>query len=72
MIWNFATDTTANGGSINGESAGPPGVRGRLDLGVRATTVGGVGVDLSGSYDGVGSRGYDAVTGKVLLRVALN
>jgi outer membrane autotransporter protein len=73
LIWNFATDTTANGvGSINGESAGPPGVRGRLDLGVRATAVGGVGVDLSGSYDGVGSRGYDAVTGKVLLRVPLN
>jgi hypothetical protein len=39
---------------------------------MRATTVGGVGVDPSGSYDGVGSRGYDAVTGKVLLRVPLN
>jgi hypothetical protein len=58
--------------SINGESAGPPGVRGRLDLGMRTTTVGGVGVDLSGSYDGLGSRGYDAVTGKVRLRVPLN
>jgi hypothetical protein len=73
LIWNFATDTTANGiGSLNGESAGPPGVRGRLDLGVRATRPDGVGIDVSGSYDGVGSRGYDAVTGKVLLRMPLN
>jgi hypothetical protein len=34
--------------------------RGRLDMGVRTTTFGGVSVDLSGSYNGIGSKGYDA------------
>jgi hypothetical protein len=73
VILNFAGDTIANGlGPINGEPAGLPGVRGRVDLGVRATTVGGLAIDFSGSYDGIGSSGYDAITGKVLVRVPMN
>jgi hypothetical protein len=41
-------------------------------MGVRTTTFGGVSVDLSGSYNGIGSKGYDAVTGKILIRVPMN
>jgi hypothetical protein len=73
VIWNFAGNTIANGlGPINGEPAGPPGIRGRVDFGVRATTMRGVALDFSGSYDGIGSRGYEALGGKVLLRMPLN
>jgi hypothetical protein len=32
----------------------------------------GIGFDLSGSYDGVGHQGDDAVTDKALLRVPMN
>ncbi len=32
----------------------------------------GVGVDFSGSYDGIGSDSFEAVTGKATLRVPLN
>ena len=38
-IWNFAGEMTANGlGVVNGEAAGPQGVRGRAELGLKATT----------------------------------
>ena len=73
VIWNFANDATAAGfGQINGEPAGPVGVRGRAEIGLRASTLGGIGLDLSGSYDGIGAKGYDAVTGKAALRLPLN
>ncbi len=73
VIWNFAGDTTASGfGQINGENVGPVGVRGRAEVGLRASTPAGIGLDLSGSYDGIGSRGYDAVTGKATIRVPFN
>ena len=73
VIWNFAGDTAASGfGQINGENVGPVGVRGRAEIGLRASTSGGIGLDLSGSYDGIGSKGYDAVTGKATVRVPLN
>jgi hypothetical protein len=73
VISNFAGDTTANGfGQINGEDAGPLGVRGRAELGIRATIPGGIGLDLSGSYDGIGSGDYTAVTDKATVRVPFN
>jgi outer membrane autotransporter protein len=73
VIWNFADDVTATAiGPINSEPAGPPGVRGRVDFGVRATMVRGLSIDFSGSYDGIGSPGYDAITGKVLVHVPMN
>ena len=73
MLWNFAGDTIASGlAQINGENAGPVGVRGRAEIGLRASTPGGIGLDLSGSYDGIGSKGYDAVAGKATVRVPLN
>lgn len=73
LIWNFAGDTTAAGlGSINGTASGPGGVRGRVELGVKMGAPSGVALDLSGSYDGIGLTGYDAVTGRAILRVPFN
>ncbi len=72
-IWNFAGDTSSVGsGSIGDDAAGPEGVRGRVEFGVTATIKDGVGVDLSGSYDGIGADGYSAVTGRATVRVPLN
>ncbi len=73
VIWNFASDTTADGfGQMNGGPIGPGGIRGRAEIGVRATQSGGIGLDLSGSYDGIGAGGYNAVTGKATVRIPLN
>jgi outer membrane autotransporter protein len=73
VIWNFAGDTVASGFTqINGDPAGPVGVRGRAEIGLRASTSGGIGLDLSGSYDGIGAKDYDAFTGKATVRVPLN
>ena len=47
MIWSFAGDTTASDlGQINGEPAGPHGVRGRADIRVQASTQGGLMLNL--------------------------
>jgi outer membrane autotransporter protein len=73
VIWNFANDTTAAGfGQINGDPAGPAGVRGRAEVGLRASTSMGISLDLSGSYDGIGASDYNAFTGRATVRVPLN
>ena len=73
LIHNFAQDSTAAGfGQIGGEVIGPAGSRGRVEIGVRAITVGGIGLDISGTYDGIGSGSYNAFAGKVVARVPLN
>ena len=43
--------------------------RSRVELGVRSTTPSGVGMDVSGSYDGIGSGSYSAVTGRAMVGV---
>jgi hypothetical protein len=35
-------------------------------------TSGGISLDVSGSYDGIGAAGYSAATGKATLRLPLN
>jgi hypothetical protein len=47
-------------------------VRGRAEIGLRASTSTGIGLDFSGSYDGIGAKDYDAFTGKATVRVPLN
>ncbi|MEQ1718392.1 MAG: autotransporter outer membrane beta-barrel domain-containing protein, partial [Hyphomicrobium sp.] len=69
-IWNFAGSNVIDFDS--GVPTGPPGVRGRVELGVQALSTGGVGLDLSGSYDGVGSDDFQAITGRATLTVPLN
>lgn len=70
VIWNFAADNAPS--SVSGVSEGPEGARGRVELGVRATTAGGLSVDVSASYDGIGSENFEAVLGKAVVRVPLN
>jgi outer membrane autotransporter protein len=73
VIWNFAGSTTAAGfNPANGETGGPGGIRGQAELGLKASAPGGLGFDLSGSYDGIGSNGYSAITGKATMQMPLN
>jgi hypothetical protein len=73
VIWKFANETTAAGlGPINGEAVGSSGMRGRAEFGLRATTRYGVSVGASGSYDGIGANGFEAITGTANVRVPLN
>ena len=73
LIWNFAGGTTASGlGSVGGDTTGPSGARGRVELGVTSTAPTGISLDVSGSYDGIGAKSYDAVSGRATLRMPLN
>lgn len=72
-IWTFAEETTAAGlGQIAGEQAGPAGVRGRAEIGLRAATPDRYTLDLSAGFDGIGSVSYSAVAARALVRIPLN
>lgn len=72
-IWTFTEETTAAGlGTITTEQTGPAGVRGRAEIGLRASSGDGYSLDLSGSYDGIGSPDYNALSGRANLRIPLN
>ncbi len=71
-IYNFAGSVTSSVGLVPGESAGPAGARGRLEIGQRAVTSGGVSLDLGASYDGIGSKGYDAYSAHAQVHVPLD
>ena len=69
-IWNFnASDRVADFG---GTLTGPAEVRGKVELGLKTQFTNGVGLDVSGSYDGIGSKSFNAVGGKATLRIPLN
>jgi outer membrane autotransporter protein len=73
LISNFAGTTTVAGlGQISGENTNPVGVRGRAEAGLRVIMRGGIGIDLSGSYDGIGARDYPSLAGQVMVRVPLD
>ena len=73
LHYSFANDNPAAGfGQLNGESAGPTGVRGRTEVGMRANASNGMSLDVSGSYDGIGLGSYSAFTGRATLRLPLN
>jgi hypothetical protein len=70
LITTFGETTAAGGlGQIDGANAGPTGTRGRSEIGVNLITVSGLGIDLSGSYDGIGAGDYSALSGRVMVRV---
>ena len=72
LISNFAGDTIAAGfGQIIGGNGGRARTRGRAEFGVRVSTLKGFGIDLSGSYDGIGANDYPAVTGRAMVHVSL-
>ena len=55
-----------------GSDTASNGVRGRAEAGVRAATPGGSSLDVSCSYDGIGSTTYHAVSGRAAVRLPLN
>ena len=69
VVWDFAHQTAAGLGEIDGDPAGAIGVRGRVELGLRATSAAGVGVDVSGAYDGLGASSFSAVSGRANVRI---
>lgn len=72
LIWNFADELSASGLALGDDASGPDGVRGKAEIGLDASTADGLRVGLSGSYDGIGTSDYRAVTGRASLRVPLN
>jgi outer membrane autotransporter protein len=71
VIYNFAGGTSDNLGVIAGQTVGPDGARGRVEIGQRATTSSGIAVELSGSYDGIGAKGYEAYSARAQVHVPL-
>ncbi len=70
LIWNIKA--SGNVADFGGTLAGPEELRGRLELGLKAQFPNGVSLDLSGSYDGIGSDTFSATGAKATLRVPLN
>ncbi len=70
VIWNFASSATSPGYDLSTSDA--LGARGRVEFGLRAAAANGVTLDASGSYDGIGSQGVQAVTGAAKISVPLN
>lgn len=69
-IWNF---DASNGKADFGDTlAGPEEIRGRVELGIRATSADGYAVEVSGSYDGLGSDEFRSIGGKAMIRLPLN
>lgn len=68
----FANEANASGfGQIDGAIVGDDDVRTRAEIGVRAMTYGGLALDLSGAYDGIGSD-FEAYSARLTLRMPLN
>jgi len=72
IVWNFADALNVPDVAwVDGDAAGPAGVRGRLELGLRSTTAAGIRIDVSGSYDGIGTGNYEAWTARASAHVPL-
>ena len=66
-IHNFAGTKSVLDGSIEG----PLGLRGKAEGGIRFTSPEGLSLDLSTGYDGIGTRTYNSVSAKALVRIPL-
>jgi hypothetical protein len=69
-IWNFKS--SGNAANFGGTLAGPEELRGKVDIGLKTQFTNGIGIDVSGSYDGIGSNSFHATGGKVTVRVPFN
>jgi outer membrane autotransporter protein len=69
-IWNFNSSGTAV--NFGDTLAGTDEFRGKVELGLKTQFQNGISVDVSGSYDGIGSSSYHSTAGRVGLRVPLN
>ena len=73
LIWDYANDATAAGYStITPDPASSAGARGKADFGLHVVSSSGMVLDATGSYDGIGSKGYQAITGAAKVSVPLN
>ena len=73
LIWDYANDVTAAGYStITPDPASSAGTRGKADFGLHVVSSSGMVLDATGSYDGIGSKGYEAITGGAKVSVPLN
>jgi hypothetical protein len=69
VIYNFAGSTTNSLGVVAGQNVGPDGARGRVEIGQRALTSGGIAIDMSASYDGIGAKGYEAYSARAQIHL---
>jgi outer membrane autotransporter protein len=67
LVWNFA-DEAKSDIAIDGIVAGPSGARGRVELGMRAMALTGTALDLSATYDGIGSD-YSALSSRAAVQI---
>lgn len=71
--WDFAEEARAAGLDVlTGETESFADVRGRVELGLRASTLGGTALDLTSSYDGLGSSGTHVISGRATVNIPLN
>jgi outer membrane autotransporter protein len=68
-IWNFASSGDA--ASFGGTLAGPEGLRGKAEVGIKVTLVDGIVAHVTTSYDGIGSTAYHAIEATAGIRLPL-
>ncbi|WP_159436598.1 autotransporter domain-containing protein [Pseudovibrio sp. Tun.PSC04-5.I4] len=71
VIWNFANRTSATG-VPSSKSDGTNNLRARAELGLKISMPNGIGADLQGSYDGIGSDDFEAISGRMRVNIPLN
>ena len=72
LIWNF-TSTNVNGvGTLAGSDTGPTGARGAVKAGLNFKTKQGLSISASGTYDGIGSSTYSAISAQAQVSVPLD
>jgi outer membrane autotransporter protein len=70
VIWNFdSSDEVVNFG---GTLEGPEEVRGRIEVGIKAQLAGTLSIDVSGTYDGIGSDNFSAYGGQMRVNLPFN
>ena len=70
LIWNF--DSSDAGAAFGGSLIGPEELRGKLEAGIGVHLLSGITLDVSGSYDGIGSDDYNATSISLGARVPMN
>jgi hypothetical protein len=72
LIWNFASTNVDGLGTLDGDATGPAGLRGRVKAGFNIRMPSGVTISASGTYDGIGSDSYSAISGLATVSMPLN
>ena len=72
FIWNFSSTNVDGLGELDADATGPVGPRRRVKVGLNVVTPSGISIAASGTYDGIGSGSYSAVSGQATVTVPLN